>query len=245
MAFTANRRQVCAEERRDDSGDQQDVQDEESREELGGGELAAEEEECEPCSDERDREHRRVDDPKARPREQVVGKRVSGEAGRDPGDEQRHADDPRQLPRPAERSGEEDAEQMGEDRGHEHEGGPVMGLTHDEPGPNLEGDPHHGVVGGGHGFAAQRWIGPVVGDGLRRGDEEEGEEGSRQHEEDEAVQRDLPEHERPVVGEHLPQVASDERARVQPFVESRDQSSNDHERFQKLGPTGSVKSPLA
>ena len=56
----------------------------------------------------------------------------------------------------------------------------------------------------------------------------------------------LPEHERPVVGEDLAQVALDERGCVEPLVDPVDRAPHDHEGMsQKLGPTGSVKSPVA
>src|SRR5699024_9676134 len=74
-------------------------------------------------------------------------------------------------------------------------------------------------VGAGYGHALQRLVGAVVDDLLHGGVEEHGEEGARDQQDHEAVERDLAEHERPVVGEDLAGDEPDEAAAGDALVE--------------------------
>src|SRR5690606_15100605 len=93
--------------------------------------------------------------------------------------------------------------------------------------------------------------------------EEEGEEGSREQDGDEAVEGDLAEHERPVVGEDLATNLADESAVARALVDVGRRSVREahasagalrlvssggahySSRSQKLGPTGSRESLCA
>ena len=65
----------------------------------------------------------------------------------------------------------------------------------------------------------QRGVGPVVGRHPDARDVEEGQEDARQQQDDEAVERDLTEHERPVVGEDLAGEELDALAGADPLVD--------------------------
>ena len=54
--------------------------------------------------------------------------------------QQREADHPVELARPAERAGEEDAQQVHDDRAEEEQRRPVVDLAHHEPGAHVEAD---------------------------------------------------------------------------------------------------------
>ena len=119
----------------------------------------------------------------------------------------------------------------------------MVHLPHHQASPDLERQAHHGVVGRRDGLALERLVRPRVRHRLVGREVEEGQERSGQDQEEEAVQGDLAEHERPVVRKDLPQVPADERASVQALVDPLHPSPYDHGgRSQKLGPTGAVKS---
>ena len=82
--------------------------------------------------------HHRVRDAQARARELVVGERVAGEAVGEAEQQQRDADHPVDLARPAERAGEEDAHEVGDDRAEEEQRRPVVDLAHHQAGAHVE-----------------------------------------------------------------------------------------------------------
>ena len=82
--------------------------------------LAAEDERRQVCPNDRDGEHATLNDPQARPREKVVRQRVPGVAPDDAHHQQTEADQPVELSRCAECTGEEDAYQMQRDGGDEY-----------------------------------------------------------------------------------------------------------------------------
>ena len=114
----------------------------------------------------------------------------------------------------------------------------------------------------GHLQAAQRDVVAAVDDFVRAWPEEEGQERAGQQQDDERVERDLAEHERPVVREDLVEVALQEPGGAKPTVDFAERllhylgrrlravrpacrpgrlragASRRHERSQKLGPTG-------
>ena len=186
-----------------DRGQQQDVQRVEASDDRGAGELAAEEQERGPRADQRDALDHAVDDAQAVAREQVVGKRVAGEALGHREDEQDEADHPVQLTRLAERTGEEDAQHVHADAGDEHERGPVVDLADQQAAAQVERDVQRRVQRRRHLDAAHREEGTRVVRRDHRCLEEERQERAREQHDDEAPQRDLAEHERPVVGEDL------------------------------------------
>ena len=195
--------QVQHQQTDEDRGQQQDVQRVEATDDLVAGELAAEEQERRPGADERDALDHAVDDAEAVARQQVVGERVAGEALGHREDEEDEADDPVELARLAECTGEEDAQHVHADAGDEDERGPVVDLAYEQTAADVERQPQGRVERGRHLDAAHRQVGAGV---VRRHHgrlEEERQERSREQDDDEAPQRDLAEHERPVVGEDL------------------------------------------
>ncbi len=96
--------------------------------------------------------------------EQVVGERVTEEAFEHRQDEQQRADDPVGLTRTTERTGEEDAQQVHDDRRREHQCSPVVDLPDEQTAANLEGQVQGGLVGTGHLDAAERLVDAVVDD---------------------------------------------------------------------------------
>ena len=74
---------------------------------------------------------------------------------------------------------------------------------------------------------------------------EEREEGARDHEHREAVQRDLPDHERPVLREHVVEAALQRAREAEPVVDPRRGLHGSRPHVQKPGPTGSSKSSCA
>ena len=174
------------------------------------GELAAEQQVRGPGADDRDALDHAVDDAQAVAREQVVGERVAGEALGHREDEQQEADDPVELARLAEGAGEEHAQHVQADRGHEQQRRPVVDLPHEQAAADVEADVERRRHRGRHVEALERQVRALVDDLGHRGLEEEGQERARQQDDDEAVERDLAEHERPVVGEDLAAELADE-----------------------------------
>ena len=195
--------QVRADEPDDDEREDQHVQDEEARDDRRAGEVAAEEEEREVGADERDREHDRVRDPDTRARDEVVGQRVAEEAVHDREDQQREPDRPVELARLAEGAGEEDARHVHDDRADEDVAGPVVHLAHQQSAAHREGEVDRRVEGLGDLLAVERQVGAVVDTSAELGHEVERQEDTRDQQDDEGVERDLAEHEGPVVGEDL------------------------------------------
>ena len=74
-------------------------------------------------------------------------------------------------------------------------------------------------VGVGHLYAAQRLVAAVVDDLLLAGVEEQRQVHAGQQQDDEAVERDLAEHERPVVRKDLVHAALEEARRPEPVVD--------------------------
>ena len=252
---------VHAERGDQNGGQQQDVQNVESPDDVRAGELAAEQQVRDPGSDDRDALDHAVDDAKAVAREQIVGKRVAGEAFGHREDEQHETDHPVDLTRLAERAGEEDAQHVQADGCHEQQRCPVVHLAHQQATADVEREVERRGHRRRHLDALQRHVGAVVVDLDHRRLEEEGQERAREQDDDEAVQRDLAEHERPVVGEDLaPELLDDARhagalvdvvgcpageACPRSFCtgDGRAVLGGGHSvRSQKLGPTGSVKS---
>ena len=132
------------------------------------GEVAPEEEEGHVAADERDRLHDREGDPDAGARDEVVGERVAEEAVENGEDEHRRADDPVQLPGPAERPGEEHTEHVDDDRTDEDVRRPVVHLAHEQAAADREADVHRGGEGLGDGLAPKRGVRAVVDDRLCR-----------------------------------------------------------------------------
>ena len=171
----------------------------------GPGELAAEHERAQIGADDRYRLDDAVGDAKAGAGEQVVGKRVAGEAFEKTERHEPDADEPVRLTRLAERTGEEDAAAVRHDRRHEQQRGPVVDLPDEQTTADVERDPQRVSNASVIGKAAQRHVvaGCRVDHDVGARPEEERQEGAGQQQDDERVQRDLAEHERPVVGKDL------------------------------------------
>ena len=208
-----------------------------------GRELAAERERREPRPDERHGQQRRVGDPGAGAGQQVVRQRVAREAFGDGEDEQPEADQPVQLARAAEGSGEEHAAEVEDDDGHERQRRPVVDLPHEQAGAHLEREVHDRVERGRDLLAAEWLVRPVVDDRRGARHVEERHERAGREQDHEAEQRDLAQQERPVVREHLaqrrPDDARDPGPAVDPTHRPIGESFGYHSMFQKAGPTGS------
>ncbi len=195
---------MCAPIRRQQQArDQQHVCGEEAGDDGVPGELTAEEEERRVGAYDGDRLHEPVRGPDAGAGQQVVGQRVAGEALEGAQEEQQAADDPVQLARLAERAGEEHPEQVHDHGADEEHRRPVVHLTHQQAAAHVEGDVQRRGVRLGHLQATELVVGPLVGDLAHARLEPERQEDAGQQQDDEAPQRDLAEHEGPVVGEDL------------------------------------------
>jgi hypothetical protein len=183
-----------------------------------------------------------------RTRKEVVGQRVAREAGEHGGDHQRHADDPVDLTWSPESAGEEYAQHMNHDRGHEDVCRPVVGLTHEEPEPDVEAQVEDGGVGLRHAHAAERLVGPVVYHLSHARYIEEREVDSCEDQDDERVEGDLAEQERPVIGKDLLELLPGSPSHLEALIEPPDDLRRVRRhlsRCQNDGPTGSAKSPRA
>ena len=179
------------------------MDDVEPVQDVGAGEFAAEQQRRDPRARDRYRQRDGVGDAQTGAGELVVEERVAGEPVEDREDQQRHADHPVDLTRPAEGAREEDASEVHDDRGEEQQRGPVVDLAHRQAGAHVEAEVDGGLVGLAHLHALQRHVAAVVHDLGRTRMEEEREVHARHHEDDERVEREFADHERPVVGEHL------------------------------------------
>ena len=245
--------QVRADQRQQQAGDQQHVDDVEPDHELGAGELPAEQEERQVRADHRDTHQHALGDPHAGAGQQVVRHRVAEEALEDAEGEQAQPDQPVGLARLAVGPGEEDPQQVAEDRGQEQVRRPVVDLPHEQAAAHVEADPQRGRVRLAHPDAVQLRVRPVVDDLGHARVEEQRQEDAGQDQDDERVERDLAEQERPVVGEDLAQQRPEALGGVEPVVEfgallrqwlryGQSRVVSAHPRSQKLGPTGSWKS---
>ena len=183
------------------------------------GELAAEQEERHVGADHRGRLEEAVGRLEPRAGEQVVGQRVAGEALDRAEQQQDAADHPVQLTGLAERAGERHPHQVDHHRGDEDHRRPVVHLPHQETAADVEGDVQRRGVGVGHRDAAQLGVGALVRRLRHARHEPQGQEHAGHQQHDERPQRDLTEHERPVVGEHLAQVLPHDRGQAEPVVE--------------------------
>ncbi len=231
---------MSREEPHDQGRHDEHVDHEQARDDVVARELAAEDEECQPRTEDRYRFQHRVRDPQPRTREEVVGEAVPREPVGEPEEQQAQPDRPVDLARTAERAGEEDAHQVGDDRGEEQQRSPMVDLPHHEAGANVEGHLERRLVGGRHVHAAQRRVAAVVHDVARIGNEEEREVHAGEDQDHQAVHGDLADHERPVVGEHLVERGASEPRGTEPLVEPRGDATRDHQRSrsQNPGPIG-------
>ena len=205
--------EVHHEQADEDRGQQQDVERVEAADDRDARELAAEQQERGPRADQRDALDHAVDDAEAVARQQVVGQRVAGEALAHRQDEQDEADHPVELARLAEGAREEDAQHVHADARDEDERGPVVDLTDEQTAADVERDRQRRIERRRHLDAAHREERAGVVRGHHRRLEEERQERAREQDDDEAPQRDLAEHERPVVGEDLATELLDEARR--------------------------------
>ena len=195
--------QVRADQGQQQARDQQHVDDVEPDHELGAGELPAKQEERQVRADDGDAQQHAFRDPHAGTGQQVVRHGVAEEALEDAEGEHDDADQPVGLPGLAVRAGEEDPQQVAQDRGQEHVRGPVVDLPHQQAAADIEADVERRLVRLAHPDAVQLGVRPVVDHVGHAGLEEQGEEDAGQDQDDERVQRDLAQQERPVVREDL------------------------------------------
>ena len=156
----------------------------------------------------------------------------------------------RQLARLAVRAGEEDPQQVQHDRDEEDVGGPVVRLADQQARLHVERDVERRAVRLGHLRPLQRRVRAVV-DGRRGARlEEERQVDAGRDEDDEAVERDLAEQERPVVGEDVAQRACGRAARRRCARRGTRTAARITRRLRLRtphhdGPTGPLKLPAA
>ena len=199
----------------------------------------------------RQREPDRIADHEAHPRHEVVDQRVAHVGLEQREHEHRDPEPVRQLARLPVRAREEDAEEVEDDRRDEDVCGPVMRLADEEATADGEREVHDRGVGLAHPLAVERRVVVAVEDDLlRRVDEEERQVDPGADEDDERVERDLAEQERPVVGKQIAQRLAEERRGAGALVDIADGTA-DHEPAFRLrtphheGPTGALKFPFA
>ena len=219
VLLTPDDREVCAQQSEDQQRHDEHVHDEQAAERRLGRILAAEEQECEPRAHDGHGQDDRVGDAQPRTREEVVREGVAGEAVCDREQQQRAADEPVDLARLPKRAGEEDAPDMGDDRGQEEQRRPMVHLPEQQPHTNVEAQVDDRPIGRRHADAAQRHVRAAVHDVLRAGGEEQREERPGRDENDEAVHRDLAEQERPMVRERLVEGAAREVCGTEALVD--------------------------
>src|SRR5829696_9748834 len=181
-------------------------------------ELAAENEELQPRADHRGGPNRTVQESQASSREQVIWQGVAEEALEDAQGKQGNADRPVELPRLAERAGEEDPEAVHQHGGDEEHGRPVMHLPEQQPAANVERQAQRRGVRLGHRQTAEQLVGAVVLDLRHRGHEPDREEDAGEQADDEGVERDLTQQERPVVREDLAEERPEQASDADPLV---------------------------
>ena len=208
-----------AEQAGDGARHEQDVDGVDAGDEPRRGKVAAEQQRGEVRTDQRDRLGDRVGDAQAGARQQVVGQRVAEHAVDQDEAQQAEADHPVEAPRAPVGAGEEHAEQVGDEGRGEHQGGPVVHLADDQAGAHVEAQAQDRVVGLGHADPAQRPVAAQIDGRGGRGLEEQAHVHPGDHEDDEAVQGDLAEEERPVVGKDVAQLPADEAATAGGVVE--------------------------
>ena len=221
--WRTSRPRWAADQAQEDQRDDEDVEDEEAGDDDAvAGEVPAEDEGGQVAADDGDRQDDGVGDADARPRDEVVGQGVAEEPLHDGQRQQGHADEPVELAGLAEGAGEEDPGHVHGDGPDEDVGRPVVHLADDETAAHGEGEVDRRGVGGRHLDAPQRDVGAVVDDLGRRGDEVQRQEDAGGQEDDEGVEGDLPEQERPVVGEDLVQQGAAALGHAQPVVQPPD-----------------------
>ncbi len=201
-----------AEQAGDGRGQQEDVHGVDAGDDAARGELAAEHDGGQPRAQERDGLRDGVRHAQAGAREQVVGERVAEQAVAGHQQQEREPDEPVDHARLAVGAGEEHAQQVDHEGGHEDQRGPVVHLPHEQAGAHVEAQVHHGAVGVRHGHAGERLVGALVHHLGLRGVEEQGQEGAGDHEQDEAVQGDLAEEEGPAVREDVAELLLEQPA---------------------------------
>jgi hypothetical protein len=236
--------------------DQQHVDDVQPGDDDVARELPAEQEERQVGADDRDRQQHTLEDPQPGAGQQVVGQRVAEQALGEGQREHRDPDQPVDLARLAVGAGEEDAEPVRDDRGHEHVRRPVVDLAHEQAAADVEADVQRGRVRLAHPDAVELGIAAVVDHVGHARLEEQGEESAGEQQDDERVEGDLAQQERPVVREDLPEPFAEDLCAMEPVVEPATGRGEGllrggllvlraHPSSQKLGPTGSAKSPSA
>ncbi len=197
--------EVHGDEGEEHAGHEHHVHDVQPRDDGLAGEGAPPDEEAQVGAHDGDGHHDAVRRAQPGPRQQVVRQGVAAEALQQGEEEQRHAHHPVELAGSAEGAGEEDPEHVDADGGDEDERRPVVDLPDEQPAAHVEAQAERRRVGLGHALPPQRRVRPLV-DGLHHARvEEEDEVATGDDEHDEAVERELPEQVRPVVGEGLAQ----------------------------------------
>ena len=243
--------QVHRQQGADQDREEQDVRDVHAGpERLLPGKRSVEEPRHHVRADERQRQPDRVADREPHAGEQVVDQRVAEVCLQQRQHQHRHADQVRQLPRLPERAGEEDPEQVEDDRRDEDVRGPVVRLADQQSRLAGRREVEDRAVRLGHVLPPEGRVRPVVDDLRRRVDEEERQVDAGRDEHDEGVERNLAEQERPVVGEEVAKRLAQERRRARALVDEADDAADHGSGFQMRtphqdGPIWSSKLPLA
>src|ERR1022692_309273 len=199
--------------------DQQHVQDVQPRNDEMPGERAAEQEERQVGPDDRDGLHDAFEDPQAGPGQQVVGERVAEQALQHAERQQHEPDQPVDLAGLAVGAGEEEPQHVREDRRHEQVRCPVVDLAHQQAAADVEADVERRGVSLAHPYAVQMRVRAVVDDPGHARLEEERQERAGEQQDDEAVEGDLAEQERPVVGKDLLEERAEALGAAEPVIQ--------------------------
>ena len=94
----------------------------------------------------------------------------------------------------------------------------MVHLANEKATADIEGDIERRGVRLRHLYSLERNVRALVHNFNHRGLEEQREVGAGQQDDDEAIQRDLAEHEGPMIWENLTQTAAEETIRTESFV---------------------------
>jgi hypothetical protein len=211
--------QVRRDQRQDQPRNQQHVQEVHPRQDRVPGERPAEQEESEVGADDRDALQDAFQHAQACAGQLVVGQRIAEQPLGQAEGKQHDADQPVDLAGLAVGAGEEHPQHVRHDRGHEQVGRPVVDLPQQQAAADIEADVQRRLVGLAHRDAVELGVRAVVDHRGRGRDEEERQEGPGQQQDDERPQRDLAEHERPVVGKDLPHEHPEPAGSVEPVIQ--------------------------
>ena len=194
------------------------------------GKGAAEQEVGRVGADDRDALEHPLEDPQAGAGQLVVRQRVAEQPLDQRDGEDHDADQPVDVARLAVGAEEEVPQHVRADRDHEQVRRPVVDLPDQQAAADVEGNVQRGLVGLRHRDAVELGVRAVIHHRGHRRLEEQGQVGAGEQQDHERPERDLAEHERPVVREDLahqdPDASGAAEPVVQPAAQAVDRAGN-------------------